>query len=111
MIKGKLQDVTEYKLMTVKECLDTLGWKYITNDDMYEDITCPCSNVAVECSGFFGTEHVECPTCGKSMTDLFSPIQVTSGSCTVLYASEWEMDAENRHWVAIDGSGGIKIEV
>lgn len=111
MIRGKLQDVTDFKLMTVKECLDALGWKYVTNGDMFEEITCPCSDIAVKCSGFFGTEYVECPKCGKSMSDMFSPLKVTSGSCVVLYESEWETDDEHRNWVANDMTGGIKINV
>lgn len=109
MIKGKLQDVTDYKLMTIKECLGVLGWEYISDGDSFDNITCPCSNVDVECSGFFSTEQIECPKCGKSMTDMFSPIQVSNGLGTVLKRKEWEMDEQNRHWIAIDGSGGIKI--
>lgn len=109
MIRGKLQNITDYKLMSLKECFDALGWMYVKTEDGYEEITCPCQNVPVDCSGFFGTEQIECPKCGKSMTDLFSPIQVSSGSCAVLRPSEWEMDEERRHWVANDNSGGIKI--
>ncbi|MDD3041246.1 hypothetical protein [Bacteroides sp.] len=109
MIRGRLQDATDYKLMTIKECLDALGWNYVTNGDRFEEITCPCSNIAVEFSGFVGTDHLECPKCGKFMTDMFSPLQVTSGSCIVLSSKEWEMDDERRHWIANNKAGGIKI--
>lgn len=109
MFKGRLQDVTEYKLMSVKECLDALSWEYAESDVGFVEITCPCEHVLVECSGFVGVDHVECPKCGKSMTDMFSPLRVSSGSCVVLDMNDWEMDAQRRHWIANNKAGGIKI--
>jgi uncharacterized protein YutD len=111
MNKEKLQNITDYKVMNIKECLDALKWNYNYNEttDTYNDITCPCGG-EMKFSGFFGTEVIECNKCKKSMTDLFSPIQNSNSTCTFLNSKNFEIE-DNRHWVANDGNGGIKIEV
>jgi hypothetical protein len=105
-MKKSLQDVTDFKVMNIKECLDSLGWTYTDDGENLNYITCPCGG-ELEFRGFFGTEVIECDKCGKHMVDLFSPIPVTSGSCSILNPKDYEM-VENRHWIAIDGNGGIK---
>jgi hypothetical protein len=94
--------------MNVKECLDALGWNY-TNDGMgnYNNILCPCGG-ELEFRGFIGTEVIECQQCGKHMVDMFSPIQTSNSTCSVLNPKDYEMD-DNRHWIAIDNNGGIKV--
>ena len=109
MIRGKLQSVTDYKLMTVKECFAALGWSYTESGKTCENIQCSCGGGKVSCSGYFGTERLECKQCGKEMLDLFSPIQTTNNAFTVLDYQEWELDEEGRCWVAMDTDGGIKI--
>jgi len=106
-MKKNLQEVTDYKVMNIKEGLDSLGWTYETNEESesYDNISCPCGG-ELEFSGFIGTEDIECNKCGKHMVDLFSPIPVSCGLCTVLKPSDYEL-VNNRHWIAIDGNGGI----
>jgi len=102
-MKKNLQDVTDLKVMNIKECLDSLGWDYTqSGESNYNNISCPCGG-ELEFRGFIGTEVIECLKCGKHMVDLFSPIQVTSGSCSVLNISDYEI-IDNKHWVVINNS-------
>jgi hypothetical protein len=41
--------------------------------------------------GFIGTEVIECERCGKRMVDLFSPIPISSGSCSIVNPKDYEM--------------------
>lgn len=102
-----LQEETDYKVMNVKECLNALGWSYDEEEGSYANIKCSCGS-EIECSGFFGTERCECNKCGKYMVDLFSPIRVSNSTCAILEYSDYEVK-ENRHWIAIDRAGGIKL--
>lgn len=103
----KLQDNTDYKVMTAKECIDALGWSYTQKGTILEDIKCTCGNLVCT-SGFIGVEKIECPKCGKYVVDLFSPIPVSSGACAVLNLEDYDVE-DNRYWIAIDGNGGIKL--
>ena len=94
--------------MNLKECFDALGWTYSEKEGGYNNIQCACGG-EMDFSGYFGTEVIECKSCQKYMVDLFSPIRTGNATCTVLKPSEYEMD-ENRHWIAIDGAGGILVE-
>ena len=103
----KLQEITDYKVMTAKECIDALGWSYTQKGPSFEDITCTCGKL-VQISGYIGVEILECPECGKHMVNLFSPIPVSSGTCAVLSPEVYEVE-DNRYWIAVDGKGGIKL--
>lgn len=107
--KQRLQEVTEYKVMSVKECLNALEWTYTEEENNYKNITCPCGG-EMEFGGYLGTETAECLKCGKHMVDLFSPIQVSSSSCAILNPDDYELDG-NRHWIVVDGNGGIMYSV
>lgn len=106
--KPSLQSVTPYKVMNIKECLDALGWNYIETGSEYQDIACPCGG-ELEFSGFIGTEVIECTKCKKHMVDLFSPIQTGNSTATILDPEKFDY-SEDRHWIAIDGNGGIMAE-
>ena len=110
-MKSNLQEVTDFKVMNIKECFDALGWKYNEDEesDKYVDISCPCGG-ELDFRGFIGTEVIECQKCGKHMVDLFSPIPVSNSTVSILNSKDYEM-VENRHWIAIDGNDGIKIEL
>lgn len=102
-----LQDITNFKVMNIKECLDALEWNYEdTGSGTYNNIACPCGG-KLEFRGFIGTEIVDCQKCGKLIVNLFSPIQVSNTSCTILNPKDFDV-YENRRWIAIDGNGGIK---
>lgn len=106
--KKPLQSVTDYKVMDIKECFDALGWDYKDGGDNYSDISCPCGG-EMEFSGFVGTEVVRCKKCGKKMVDLFSPIMTGNATATILDPEKFEIEGD-RHWIAIDGNGGIMAE-
>ena len=108
-MKKNLQEVTDFKVMNIKECLDALEWNYEDNEesDTYDNISCPCGG-ELEFSGFLGTEVIKCNKCGKRMIDLFSPIQTGNSTATILDFNQFEI-TENRHWIADNKNGGIKI--
>lgn len=112
-MKQKLQEITDYKVMSFPEAANALGWK-LTEDEDKIHCTCDCAESKITYSGFFGTEVVECESCGKRITDLFSPIQKDNSTCTVLMPSKFDIDKDEngylRYWVAEDGKGGIKIK-
>ena len=65
--KKKLQDdYPHMKFGTAKECIDILGWKYVEKEKRLEDITCDCGAL-IKLGGWFGTEQLWCPSCGKGM--------------------------------------------
>jgi hypothetical protein len=41
-MKQNLQEVTDYKVMNVKECFDALNWSYEDNGESYDNISCDC---------------------------------------------------------------------
>lgn len=108
----KLQNVTDFKVMSFKEGAESLGWK-LEDDGEYFKVTCDCGNSKIRYSGFIGTEVVECESCRKRMTDLFSPIQTGNATCTVLSPSDYEIekddDGNDRYWIAEDESGSVKV--
>lgn len=106
-MKNKLQEVTDYKVMSIEEAMTALGFTWEENEDCYNNITCSCGE-AVKCSGFIGTERLNCDKCGKEVLDLFSPIQTSNSACTILKSSDFEIEDGNKYWIAIDGNGGIK---
>ena len=92
----KLQEATPNKVMNIKECLDFLSWKYTEENDRFYDMECNCGGM-LEFIGFIGTEIIECQKCKKVMIDLFSPIQVSNSTCTVLNPKDFDPIEENRH--------------
>ena len=106
MNKKNLQDLTDYKVMTAKECLDKLGWKYTETEKGYEDIKCSCGK-EVECSGFFSTERIECPDCNKRMADMFGVLITGNSTATMLDPNDFDI-SDKKYWiVANDGNAGI----
>jgi len=101
-MKEKLQSVTDYKVMSFKECVKSLGWSLEENEEYYQ-ITCDCSNSHIVYSGFIGTEVIRCENCGKEMTDLFSPIRAGNATCSILNPSDYEFevdeDGNGRYWI------------
>ena len=91
--------------MSLKECFDALGWTYNENDGGFNNIECPCGG-ELSFNGFFGTEVIECDKCGKCTTDLFSPIQVSNSTCTVIKPSEYDY-SDGKHWIVTTNGGGI----
>lgn len=108
----KLQDVTDFKVMSFKECVSELGWT-LCEDEESIYVECNCGNSRIEYSGFLGTEVIECHSCDKRMTDLFSPIQTRNSACVMLNPKDYEIekDAEgnDKYWIAENGIGGIKL--
>ena len=106
-MKKKLQEVTDYKVMSVEEAMTAVGFMWEETEDCYNNITCSCGG-SIECRGFIGTESISCNKCGKEVVDLFSPIPVSNSTCTVLNPSDYDIEDGNKYWIAIDGNGGIK---
>lgn len=114
-IKKKLNEVTNCKMFSLQEGIKVLGW---TTEDLPEaqfKVTCNCEKSEVVGSGFFNTEVIECESCGKSMTLIFSPIRTSNSCCTVLSPSDFEieLDEEGKEkiWIVYDGSKLITREV
>jgi hypothetical protein len=93
--------------MNIRECLDTLEWKYNYEDDEYKNIECSCDG-ELEFRGFIGIEVIECLSCGKHMIDLFSPMLTSNSTCTILNSKDFDYE-EDRHWIAIDNNNGVKL--
>jgi hypothetical protein len=106
-MKKNLQETTDYKVMGVKECLDALGWSYYITEESFNNIQCPCGG-EMDFRGFIGTEIIECLGCGKHMIDLFSPIPIENGVCSIFIPKDYEIEGD-KHWIVIDNNGGIKI--
>jgi len=109
----KLQDITDYKVMSFSEAAQSLGWS-VEDDGECFAVRCNCGNSKIRYSGFIGTEIVECESCKRRITDLFSPLQTGNSTCIILKASEYEIekdkDGYERYWIAEDCNGGIKME-
>lgn len=105
-MKKSLQEVTDYRVMSVEEAMKSLGFTWTESENSYDNITCSCGE-AVECTGFIGTEVIRCNKCNKEVVDLFSPIATSNSTVGVLNIDNFEYtDAE--YWIAVDGKGGIK---
>lgn len=98
----KLQEVTKSQVLSFKEAVRALNWKLTQTDNTYY-CECNCNNSQIAYLGFFGTEVVECENCGKSITDLFSPIRIANATCAMLNPKDFEIekDAEgnDRYWI------------
>ena len=98
--KKKLQDICKYPIMNIKESLDYLGWEY-TDDEEGNYTNIKCCGKLVECSGFFGTEDLECLKCGKAMHDMFGVTPTSNVTATILNSKDFDV-GENRHWAVIN---------
>lgn len=107
-VKPNLQDITDYKLMTLKECFDAVGWTYEENGSVFTNITCGCGKRATFYT-FIGVESVECDACGISIKNAFSMLPTGNATCTILDPDDYIVD-ENRHWFAITKEGGILLD-
>ena len=106
-MKKKLQEVTDFKVMSIEEAMSSLGFTWKEEDGYYKNITCSCGE-EVECIGFIGTERLICNKCNKEVVDLFSPIPTSDSTCGVLNPNDYEIEDDTKYWIAIDGKGGIK---
>ena len=113
MLKN-LQEVTDLKIMSFYEAIKSLDWEFVSQpDDCFTvNCDCGCGGSKISYSGFIGTEVIECENCGKRVVDMFSPIPISSGSCSVLNPTDFDIDVDEegfpRFWIAIDSKGGIK---
>lgn len=109
--KSRLQDATDYKVMTFWEAVKALNWNLDENAEGFL-CTCDCGKSKIEYSGFFGIEVVECESCGKKAVNMFSPMQTGPSTASILDYRQFELEKDengyDRFWVADDGKGGIK---
>ena len=108
MCKRKLQEITKYKLMDVKDCLNALGWTYTEREHFYDNIKCSCGK-EVEIYGFFGAENLFCLDCGKEIVDMTSPVRTSNSTYGMIDTDKFEIEG-NKYWIAKDGNGGILYE-
>lgn len=107
MRKKNLQEVTDYKLMTVGDALMSLGFTWEDTSNRYENIRCSCGELA-KLWGFWGCESISCETCKKEILDVSSPIVMSNSTVGIIDFEEYEPDNPQAFWIAIDGKGGIK---
>ena len=107
MNKRKIQEVTDYKVMTLADCMVALGWQYKYKDGMYEDIQCSCGGL-VEANGFIVVEVLSCPVCNKKILDITAPMPHSKVTVDLIDLDMYEVEGE-KFWIAIDGNGGIKL--
>lgn len=102
-MKKKLQEITDLKVMSFCECCKSLGWEIKDEGERYT-VKCNCGNSKISYNGFVGTEIVACESCGKRVTDLFSPIRTGNSTCAILRTSDFEIEKDDegndRYWVA-----------
>lgn len=109
-MKKKLQEVTDYKVMSAEEAMTALGFTWEDDGSGYlTNITCSCGQKA-ECSGFIGCESIRCNKCNKEVLDLSSPIPTGNSTVGFIDLDNYEIEDENKYWIAIDGNGGIKVK-
>jgi len=93
----KLQDdFPNFKILTIKECLDELNWVYETNENRYDNVHCDCGG-EVEFNGWFGTEYGYCKECGKGMQDLLGVMPAGNSTAGVIKSENYDL-SDNRHW-------------
>lgn len=107
MSKKSIQEVTDYKVMSLLDCMQALGWTYRETETKYEDVTCSCG-CKVDLGGFIGVEDLTCPNCGKQILDITSPIPTGNATVGLIDFDEYEIEG-NKYWIAIDNEGGIKL--
>lgn len=108
-MKQNLQEITDFKVMSVEEAMKSLGFTWEEIGDCYKNITCSCGEPVI-CSGFIGTESLRCDKCNKEVLDLFSPIPVSNSTCGVLNPNDFEIEEGNKYWIAIDDKGSNKVK-
>lgn len=93
----KLQDAfPDYRLGTIKECLDMLGWQYTETEERYDGITCDCG-ATVKTGGWVATEHAWCPACGKGMQDLTGVLPTGNSTAGFIDHNEYDL-SDHRVW-------------
>ena len=107
MKKRKIQEVTDYEVMTLIDCMKALGWQYKETDEQYENIKCSCGE-DVEINGFIGVEVLSCPKCSKRILDITTPMPQSKVTVDLIDLDMYEVE-EDKYWIAIDGKGGIKL--
>jgi len=67
--------------MTAEECFKRLGWSYQPEGCGFKDVRCYGELVCF--GGWFGTEHLWCPICGKGMQHMLGllPVAPTTANC------------------------------
>lgn len=113
MEKKRLQDVTDYKVMSFKEACDHLNWKLPMSPfgDIVGNCGCGCE---LKFRMILGRNYLMCPKCGRYIVNIFSPVCEEVKQRTPLDANDFnfEKDANgcDRFWIAkFDGfdHGGI----
>lgn len=105
--KIKLQDLfPEHKLMTIKECLDELGWEYTQNGDHdFNEIKCCGEPVSI--GGWVSAEHANCKKCDKGMQDVTgilphpAMLERGAGVCQHIDYDKTEIPKDGRVWIPI----------
>lgn len=97
--KPKLQSVINYPLMDIKAALTEAGFSYEKSDASYTNIKC-CDELCT-CSGFFGTESIECEKCGTIIQDVFGVLQVGNSTATMLNPDDYDIDDFRKHWIVL----------
>jgi hypothetical protein len=105
-MKPDIQTAFNHKVMNTMEALDSLGWKYTKSENSFDDIMCSCGG-ELEFSGYFGTERIECKKCGKYMVNVFSPMQSSPVTVTIVNPDDYE--PTDREWIATDKYGKMNI--
>lgn len=112
MEKKRLQDVTDYKVMSFKEACRSLDWditenEFLTNGDRYA-ISCNCGHSKIEYRSSFGVKAARCNNCGKHIVNLVFAIQTEFQTESYLF-EECEKDDEgnDRFWIATDKAGNL----
>lgn len=93
-MKKRLQEITDLKVMSFIECCKSLDWDIKDESGCYT-VKCNCSNSKISYGGFVGTEIVACESCGKRVTDLFSPMRTGNSTCVILRPSDYEIEKDD----------------
>lgn len=110
----RLQETTEYKLMTLEESGLALNWKKKQKPDGKYYFECDCGNGQVSSyNDIVNGIMFECDKCGKLILYAFSPR--TDIPRNIFMSDEYIITGENKEdcttwkaWLADDKNGGIK---
>lgn len=103
MEKKRLQDVTDYKVMSFKEACNYLNWKLPMSPfgDIVGNCGCGCE---LKFRTILGRNDLMCPKCGRYMVNIFSPVCEEVKQGTPLDANDFEIEKDangcDRFWIA-----------
>ena len=90
----------EYKLMTAKECMDSIGWT-TENDETSSDtggVSCGCGGT-ISFGGWMGTEHAWCPECHKGMQNVTGVLPHGKNGAGAIDYKNTVMPDDGRLWI------------